>query len=72
MTKKNLLFTTEDDKRSFLEKLTVAYAPIDDLVMRSARDIKAAEDKRAPEGQKEQANEEKAHNIFAVRHLGSV
>ncbi len=73
MTKKHLLMSDTEDKRSFLEKLTVAYAPIDELVIRSARETGDA--KAVEEETKEPDTSHRKHGLgvkFAVRHLGSV
>lgn len=68
MTKKKLYFSNAEDKRSFLEKLTVAYAPIDDLVMRRAREIS----KETTE-QSDMPDHKHDHAVnFVVKHLGSI
>lgn len=73
MAKKNLFMGTAKDERSFLEKLTVAYAPFDDLVMRTARETGNT---AAPEcTQEESDTSDRKHGLgvkFAVRHLGSI
>lgn len=73
MTKKNLFMGETEDKRSFLEKLIVAYAPIDELVIRSARENGDAN--AAGEETDEPDTSHRKHGLgvkFAVRHLGSV
>lgn len=71
MTKKKLFNTNEEDQRNFLERLTIAYAPIDEIVMQNAREI----------AKKEGQNTKQAHSAdhkhgegvkLAVRHLGSI
>ncbi len=72
MAKNKLYISNADDKRSFLEKLTVAYAPIDELVMHRAREIAKEEVQKAdPEAD----TSDRKHGLgvrFAVRHLGSI
>ncbi len=68
MTKKKLFMGETADERSLLEKLTVAYAPMDDLVMQSAREL-AAKDAEEPD------TSLRKYGLgvkFAVKHLGSI
>lgn len=72
MAKNKLYISNADDKRSFLEKLTVAYAPIDELVMHRAREIAREETQTAAS---EADTSDRKHGLgvrFAVRHLGSI
>lgn len=72
MAKNKLYKFNAEDKRSFLEKLTVAYAPIDELVMHRAREIAKEETRNAAS---EMDTSDRKHGLgvrFAVRHLGSI
>lgn len=68
MAKKKLSIAQENDRRSFFEKLTVAYAPMDDLIMRTTRDTA----KQAPADAELTANNQDMRPRFSVRHLGSI
>lgn len=73
MTKKYLFMSETEDKRSFLEKLTVAYAPIDELVMRSARETAETEAVNSSAADADTADRKYGLGVkFAVRHLGSI
>ncbi|MBO6505353.1 MAG: hypothetical protein JJ850_09460 [Kordiimonadaceae bacterium] len=73
MTKKKLFMGETKDERSFLEKLTVAYAPIDDMMLRASREIAKAN--AVKNGAHEADTSDRKYGLgvkFAVRHLGSV
>ncbi len=73
MPKKKLFSMDEKDQRSFLERLTIAYAPIDELVMRTARET-AKKEAAKKDAEKTDTSDHK-HGLgvrFAVRHLGSI
>lgn len=73
MTKKKLFTDSREDKRSFLEKLTVAYAPADDLVMYAAREIAKANAIKNSEHEPDTSDRKNGLGVkFAVRHLGSI
>lgn len=73
MAKNNLFVGSEEDTRSFLEKLTIAYAPMDDLVMFKARDTVREEGKKQAKGEAKSSTQgNDVRTNFTVRHLGSI
>ena len=70
---KKKLFTGETlGERSFLQRLTVAYAPIDDHIMQTARETAKAEAEKCED---EAGTSDRRQGLgvkFAVRHLGSI
>ena len=73
MTKKALCSNATRDTRSFLEKLLVAYAPVEDLVQRTAREIEAGKALKNSEQEPDTSDRKYGLGVkFAVRHLGSI
>ena len=68
MAKKKLLIGKTADERSFLERLTIAYAPIDMHMMQSTREISCQQSEEADTSDRKLGLGVK----FAVRHLGSI
>lgn len=72
MSKKKLYNDSHSDQHDFFERLFVAYAPVDDLM------IQAVREKKLKERIEERANGDASHRKlglgvrFAVRHLGSI
>lgn len=68
MAKKKLFIGETANERSFLQRLTVAYAPMDTHIMQTARET-------AKNGKDEADTSDHRHGLgvkFAVRHLGSI
>ena len=73
MAKNTLHTDTTRDTPSFLEKLLVSYAPMDDLILRTTREIEHGKAMRNSDQEPDTSDQKYGLGVkFAVRHLGSV